>query len=564
MQLKTLKIYHNSILIRCLTFKDGVNIITNVGDNGNQIGKSTALRAVSFCLGSDGKNMWKDPDNGNENIDVKNFILHEHVVFELVLKGAVTHTLKRRLYEVAQKNRKVIKTEGWINDVHLTSLDKYKDELATAVFSYKQDKPAFNSIKNKFMRVERLTSNNSYKFLNVHTSDDEYTIIYSALFGFEGHDYLKKETYIKSEMSKKEIRKEALLNGADLIEINKEIDEIDIEIEHFRSKESDLDMSGVQSKFIDNLRGSRSTIASLSSEIATLETRLIYNKRTIDKYNENIVAIDIDKVDQIYNEAIKYIPDVKVTIEETIAFHNAIFIEKARQSESKSTILMNEISLYKDKLNDAVNKERAIVKELAAEGQLDGLILIEKEIQALSERKGRLLYVFDEVHSLSREVRGLDLELQKLKDKIEGLIKSLRNNIKTFNKHFSSLTRLVFKTHANSLNVSVDEKSDLRFSVVNSDKNTGDGAPRAEAMAFDISMVQYMRDIRSRLPYFTLQDYLESVDEDKLNSLLLYAEKNNVQVVLSILNDKLNIFHDDFLIDNVILELSPDNKFFNI
>lgn len=564
MQLKTLKVYHNSILIRSLTFKDGVNIITNKGDNGNQIGKSTALRAVSFCLGSDGKNMWKDPDNGNENIAVKNFILHEHVVFELVLKGVVTHTLRRRLYEVSQKSRKVIKTEGWINDVNLTSLDKYKSELATVVFGYKQDKPAFNSIKNKFMRVERLTSNNSYKFLNVHTSDDEYTIIYSALFGFEGLDYLRKETFIKNEMHKKDIRKEALLNGADLIEISDEIDEIDIEIEHFRSKESDLDMSGVQSKFIDMLRESRSTIASLSSEIATLETRLIYNKRTIDKYNENIVAIDIDMVDQIYNEAIKYIPDVKKTIEETIAFHNAIFIEKARQSESKSSILINEISLYKERLNDSVNKERAIVKELTSDGQLDGLILIEKEIQSLSERKGRLLYVFDEVHSLSREVRGLDLDLQKLKDKIEGLIDSLKNNIKTFNKYFSTLTRLVFKTHANSLNVSVDEKSDLRFSIVNSDKNTGDGSPRAEAMAFDISMVQYMRDIRSRLPYFTLQDYLESVDEDKLNSLLLYAEKNNVQVVLSILNDKLNIFHDDFLIDNVILELSQNNKFFNI
>ncbi len=564
MQLISLKIFHNSEIIRYVPFKDGINIITNIGEHGNQIGKSTALRAISFCLGSDGKNMWKDPDNGNINTDVRNFILNENITFELTIKGSVTHVLRRKLYEVSQKSRKVIKTEGWVDDVHLTSQDKYKDALAKAVFGYQQNKPSFNSIKNKFMRIDRLTSNNAYKYLNVHTSNDEYTIIYSALFGFEGHDLLKKDVLIKDQINKKETRRSAFLDGADLISIKDEIEKLDIEIEFFRNKESQFDMSGVQDKVINNLKSHREKIANLSLQIADLETRLIYNKRTIKKYHENIVEIDIKKVNSIYLEAINQVPNINKTLEQTIQFHNSIFMEKAKQSEKRTGILVKEIELNKSLLEDAISSEQNVIKELSSEGQLSGFIVIEKEIQQLSEKKGRLSFITEEIKTLNLELRRLELDLQKLKDKIELLTKSLTCNIDKFNVFFKALTRQVFKTHANSLNVSTDENSDLRFSIVNSDKNTGDGAPRAEAMAFDICLVEYMRLTNSRLPHFSLQDYLESVDDEKLNILIQYASKHKIQIVISILNDKLQLLPIGFLKKNTVLELSVNDKFFKV
>lgn len=57
MQLIELNVYDNGELIRNIPFRDGINIITDDGDNGNQIGKSTALRVINFCLGSDGKSI---------------------------------------------------------------------------------------------------------------------------------------------------------------------------------------------------------------------------------------------------------------------------------------------------------------------------------------------------------------------------------------------------------------------------------------------------------------------------------------------------------------------------
>ncbi|HIB8308610.1 TPA: DUF2326 domain-containing protein [Serratia marcescens] len=564
MQLVSLKVYHNGDVIRHMTFKEGVNIITNVGEGGNQIGKSTALRVIAFCLGSDGKDMWKDPDNNNENIEVKNFIVNNDVIFELRIKNTIEHVLIRKLYEVEQKRGRVIKTECWINDVHLTSLNAYKKELSNTVFGYSQDNPSFNSIKSKFTRIDRSTSNNSLKYLNLFTSDADYTLIYSALFGFEGHSYLKQDVRIKNEAEKHKRRVDAILDGRDLMEVSDAIKDIDIEIEHYRAEESEVDMSAVQGKIIDELKHARGKIAEVSSEIAGLETRLIYNNRTIDKYHENIVSIDLSKVHEIYKEALGYVPDINKTIEETIIFHNAIFIEKANQSEKRNEKLKSEISLKKEVLSELMLVEQKIIKELSSDGQLGGIVLIEKEIQSLSEDRGRLAYVFDEVKKLTRRLRELSLELQEVKDKIEDLTNSLKGNIDRFNEYFSHLTRMLFKKHANSLNVNLDEKNDLRFSIVNADKNTGDGAPRAEAMAFDLSIAEYMRDTRAKLPYFTLQDYLESVDEDKLKILLDYSNDHKVQVVLAVLNDKLQLLSEEFMKKNTILELSPDDKFFKI
>ncbi|WP_017347141.1 DUF2326 domain-containing protein [Pantoea sp. A4] len=195
---------------------------------------------------------------------------------------------------------------------------------------------------------------------------------------------------------------------------------------------------------------------------------------------------------------------------------------------------------------------------------MTGLILVEKEIQSLSEERGRLAYVFDEAKFLNRENRRLDILLQKTKDRVELLTCGLKNNIDDFNFYFSKLTRKLFKTHSNFLNVDIDAKNDLRFSVVNSDKNTGDGTPRAEAMAFDISFVEYLRTLNVKLPEFTLQDYLESIDEDKLSTLFNHSSKKDIQVIISILNDKLKLLPEKFVLENTILELSPTNKFFKL
>lgn len=80
MFLKSLLISTPTKVIREINFHKGLNLIvdeTPSGDTltGNNVGKTTVLRLIDFCLGKDGSVVYKDPENSRE-IDpmVKSFL----------------------------------------------------------------------------------------------------------------------------------------------------------------------------------------------------------------------------------------------------------------------------------------------------------------------------------------------------------------------------------------------------------------------------------------------------------------------------------------------------------
>ena len=81
MFLKRLDIQNNDSIIRSINFHKGINLIideTQTSDkkeSGNNVGKTTVLRLIDFCLGGKGENIYKDPEfkdkGSNSQIDRK-------------------------------------------------------------------------------------------------------------------------------------------------------------------------------------------------------------------------------------------------------------------------------------------------------------------------------------------------------------------------------------------------------------------------------------------------------------------------------------------------------------
>ena len=68
MFIKSLKIYNDNGVIRNIQFHKGLNLIVdNTPDTqtntGNNVGKTTVLRLIDFCLGKDGRIIYTDPSN---------------------------------------------------------------------------------------------------------------------------------------------------------------------------------------------------------------------------------------------------------------------------------------------------------------------------------------------------------------------------------------------------------------------------------------------------------------------------------------------------------------------
>lgn len=564
MQLIKLSVFDGSEEIRTIQFKDGINIITNLGETGNQIGKSTSLRALAFCLGGKSEPLWKDPDNNKVNEKVKDYLTKGDVKFELTLRVAsINHQITRVLSRKMGSLRESIKIISTIDGVVYKSNAGFTRELPR-IFGYTREQPSFNSIRSKFFRTNRTTSNNTLAYLHTYTSDNDYDLIYAYLFDFEFIDSVRQINLIEQQIQLEDNRIRTLLGGLPLANRQEEIQLIDLKISELQIKEDEYDIFESQSYAIAELRESRRSVAALTSRIVKLETKLYYNNKTIERYKNNLVELNVGEITSLYNEAKSLVPNLSKTLEETIEFHNSIMSRKAAYVEEMSAETADELDTLRMSLARLISDEQSKVKDLSRDSHVSGLILVEKQMQDLREARGRLAYVISEVEVSNKRIKDLLTTVDGVKRSIAVHYSDLNSKLKVFNEAYVDITKRLFVTHHNELTVSAGRDGKADFKITNEELNTGDGVPRAAAMAFDMSYVYFVNKFKSRLPAFTAQDYLEVVDEDKLIKLLGFANEKKIQTIAAILNDKLGGFDKKFLEANTILELTKEEKFFKL
>ena len=93
MFLKYLLITNNEGLIRKIDFRMGVNLIIDetlhgTSATGNNVGKTTILRLIEFCLGGDQRKIYSTRENG-ENKLVKDFLKETETEVELCLTDSL-------------------------------------------------------------------------------------------------------------------------------------------------------------------------------------------------------------------------------------------------------------------------------------------------------------------------------------------------------------------------------------------------------------------------------------------------------------------------------------------
>ncbi len=563
MQLIKLSVFNESKEIRSIPFKDGMNIITNLGETGNQIGKSTSLRALAFCLGGKADPLWKDPDNNKINEKVKEFLTKGDVKFELILKiSSITHTITRVLSR-KMGAREAITAFSTIDGIEFKTGASFNRELPR-LFGYTREQPKFNSIRSKFFRINRPTSNNSLKYLNAFTTNNEYDLIYAYLFDFEFIDSVRQINLIEQEILLEESRIKTLLGGAELEHRLEEIEKIDYKIADLQIKEEEYDLLDSQNYAIAELRESRRSVAALTSRIVNLETKLYYNNKTIERYRNNSVEINVGEITALYNEAKSLVPNLSKTLEETIEFHNSIMSRKAAYVEELSADTADELDSLRNSLAKRLADEKTIVKDLSRDSHFSGLILAEKQLQDLREARGRLAYVTSEVEVSHNRIIDFKSTADDVRRTIAVYYSDLHSKLEIFNEAYADITKRLFGNHHNELLVTAGLDGKADFTIVNEERNTGDGVPRAAAMAFDMAYVYFVNKYKSKLPAFTVQDYLEVVDEYKLIKLFSFANEKKIQTIAAILNDKLDGFDKKFLHENTVLQLTKEEKFFKI
>lgn len=566
MFIKTLRIENDTELIREIPFHKGINLIldsTSVRsdrDSGNNVGKTTVLRLIDYCLGGNGTNIYKDSEfkgTGNNQI-IEKFLTEQNVIITLVLKedlevASSSEIVLRRNFLSRKDKIQEINGEKYNNN-------EYPKVLKELIFHSSEDKPTFRQIIAKNIRDEKNRLINTLKVLHPTTKKEEYESLFLFWLGVEIDDSSRKQKILSEikieENLQRRLKKENNYSVLDqsLIVINRRIKVLTKAKDSFNINENyEADLA--------RLNDVKRELNRLSTRIGQSEMKKELIIESGAELAKEISTIDTEQIKALYEEAKVLIPNIHKSFEETLSFHNEMISERAKFIESELPQINAEVTQLNRSLRILAIEEKTLTEKLKKAGAIEELQAIIGELNTLFERKGNLeeqKKLWDRTIS---KLETLHLELDKIDNGIISQDSIIRERITKFNEYFSDISSRLYNEQFVLSAEKTDRAYELNISSVSG--NLGTGKKKGQIAAFDLAYIQFAEHFDIPHVNFILHDQIENVHDNQITNLLTEIVGGvNCQYILPVLQDKLpsEISVNDF----VVLRLSQSNKLFKI
>lgn len=574
MFLKSLTIASQAEVIREIQFHSGINLIvdetvnTQGTETGNNVGKTTVLMLVDFCLGANAKQIYTDPENKKEEYRlVKDFLFENKVSITLVLKEDLVREdspevrIERNFLPRKQKLQK-------INGV-AKSDDEFEEGLIELLFPGQYGKkPTFRQIISHNIRYKDLSLSNTLKTLDRFTSDAEYETLYLFLLGcdFDQGDakqelltQLRVEQTFKGRLEKKQTKSAyetalAILDG---------------EIDLLNRRKANFNLNESFEADLDRLNQVRYQLNLLSSETGRLNIRrdLIHEARR--DLEQGTTRIDQRQLEQIYQQATDRVAGIQKTFAELCTFHNRMIAEKVRYIAKDLPRLESDIKAKSEQLSRLLKQEAELSTTIS---RSDSFAELEKLILELNEKyrkKGEFENVIQQLTEVEANLKSLGQRLDAIDNALfaEDFEQKIKEQVNKFNRHFASISQALY-----------DEQYALKAdpAVITSGKNKGrrlykfsafntnfsSGKKQGEISCFDIAYTLFADEENIPCLHFLLNDKKELMHDNQLLKIAQLVDSKGIQFVASILKDKLpeELNREEYF----VVKLSQTDKLFRI
>lgn len=575
MLIKYLKIEKNGEEVRRVHFKAGVNLIVDTTpvdsktESGNNVGKTTVLRLIDYCLGGKAKTIYQDPEFKTTNSTVKNFLEKQNVIISLCLSESIDDDkcdiLIRRNF--LQRGQKLAE----INGENYTSDKEYQKQLNLLLFNLTSGKPSFRELIPRFIRSDAVRMDKVIKYLHSTTTDNTYEGIYFFLFGRSDTTSLSSE---KNELSRK------LAFSKDVIQktfqrrtaaaIRQHLSLIKADIEKLEKQKEDFNVNPQYEAEYQELQKIKHEINRVSSALSEKQFRLSLLQESIEELKKQTSEVDTDALQQLYKEAQHYVVGLQKSFDDAVAFHNKLIANKLGYISEDIVPLRKEITALKAEQDRLLKTESDLGRKLITTGSLADYELIVSNANKKYEQKGRLEEELEKLEALESDIETSNTRINEINRVInsEDSAKALEENITRFNQYFSSYSEL-FYDEKFALSASYDKESDVyKFTIDDSQGNLGDGKKKGLIAAFDLAYLSYANAEGYKTPRFVMHDRIEGIHGNQLKSLfdIVNSDDFDGQYIASVLSGKFSEFQlsDNYLENNKILELSQQDKLFRI
>ena len=535
MFIEKLKISTKYETIREMTFHTGMNLIidntpltADLKSTGNNVGKTTVLKLIYFCLGGEGKDIYTDKENKNKVYeDVKTFLINQEVLITLTLTNGFNIPKKNQL--VIERN--FLSGKNAIRKINGESILKkdFENELLAKIFpEHKNEKPSFKQIISHNIRYKDNSINKTLKTLDAFTSDVEYETLYLYLLGCGFDSGAKKQALtnrIKQEKAYKErIEKKQKKNSYEVA-----LAILEDEIADLKNKKTLLNINEDFEEDLDKLNEIKYKINRLTSLITKLEIRRDMIVEAKNEMEQDVSSIDLGQLKLLYSESKEYIPNLNKTFEDLVAYHNKMIVEKISFITKELPSLTDRIENEKITLKALLSDEKELSLKISKSDSFNDLENIISEINEKYRLKGEYENTISQINEVDSVLEEIENELKNIDQYLysDAFQEKLKKQITKFNRYFSSVSyELYGEKYALTYEIINNKKTNkpvYKFSTFNS--NMSSGKKQGEILCFDLAYIMFADEEVISCLHFLLNDKKELMHDNQLSKVADFVMK---------------------------------------
>lgn len=556
--------------IRNIEFHKGLNLIVdktiveNETQTGNNVGKTTVLRLIDFCLGNSANSLYQDPENKSEqNLKVKEFLIKEQVVVTLILVDNLDNPTRKIVIE-----RNFLQRKNKIFRINKEDVGSKTSEINSTLGKYifptvGVDKPTFRQLISHNIRYDEERLSNTLKTLGAYGSDEEYETLYLYMFGCN-YDQGEARTRILTKRDKEETYKKRLEKFQTKGAYKVALDVIENEIGKYEQKRAELNINPNLESDVKKLNQVKVELNRTLGELTSLQIRKEVIREAVADMAHRRFDDDVEQLRAIYEQASRFIPEMQRSFDELVTYHNQMLVNKTKYMTQELPMLEENILGLQERVGQLREEESKLQVAITASDTFADLEDIIKQLTELYQKKGAYESAINSITEVENIISELDKELLKIDTNLfsPNFQEQINGQLAKFNVIFSDFSeRLYDEKYAIKCDL-VTKKGKQIYKFATIDVNFSTGKKQGEISCFDLAYIKFADLECIPCLHFILNDKKELVHGNQLNKLAMIANDENIQFIASILEDKLTPELKNP--DNYIVELRENDKLLRI
>ena len=221
--------------------------------------------------------------------------------------------------------------------------------------------------------------------------------------------------------------------------------------------------------------------------------------------------------------------------------------------------------MAKNELSSLLSEEKILSNKIAKGDSFEELEKIISELNDKYRMKGEYESIIAQLNEVEGNIKELSEQIENIdkylfSDEFELLLKE---QLKKFNRVFSNISQELYgEKYALKYDKTVNKNGQqvYKFNAFNANMSTG--KKQGEILCFDLAYILFADKEKIPCMHFLLNDKKELMHDNQLIKVAQYVQQKNIQLVVSILKDKL----PEKVLEkaHVAVELSQDEKLFRI